>query len=104
MLKLFLLKYVLSMIFMVASWRVKFEKKKKTILLGFKYIACSIPMLSFLGVSVGVGNIFGDLILAIARNQEQEELLIRWAFIGFSLVEVSGFIGLVYSFLILFAF
>jgi hypothetical protein len=29
--------------------------------------------------------------------------LIRWAFIGFSLVEVSGFIGLVYSFLLLYA-
>jgi F0F1-type ATP synthase membrane subunit c/vacuolar-type H+-ATPase subunit K len=61
-------------------------------------------MLSFLGVSVGVGNIFGNLILGLARNQAQKELLIRWAFIGFSLVEVSGFIGLVYSFLILFAF
>ena len=40
------------------------------------------------------------LLNSIARNPLILNNLIRWAFIGFSLVEVSGFIGLVYSFLL----
>jgi len=73
------------------------------ILLGFKYLASSIPLLSFAGVAVGVGMNFAFLLFAISRNPIISNSLIRWAFIGFSLVEVSGFIGLVYSFLLLYA-
>jgi hypothetical protein len=39
------------------------------------------------------------LLLGLSKNPLVSNLLIRWAFIGFSLVEVSGFIGLVFSFL-----
>jgi F0F1-type ATP synthase membrane subunit c/vacuolar-type H+-ATPase subunit K len=44
------------------------------------------------------------LLLGLSKNPLVSNLLIRWAFIGFSLVEVSGFIGLVFSFLFLYAF
>ena len=74
------------------------------ILLGFRYLASSIPSISLAGVAIGVGLIFSILIFSICRNPVISNVLIRWAFIGFSLVEVSGFIGLVYSFLILYAF
>ena len=74
------------------------------VLLGFRYLASSIPLISLAGVAIGVGLIFSILIFAISRNPVISNVLIRWAFIGFSLVEVSGFIGLVYSFLILYAF
>ena len=57
----------------------------------------------FAGVGVGVGLIFASLINSIARNPLISNNLIRWAFIGFSSVEVSGFIGLVYSFPLLYA-
>jgi F0F1-type ATP synthase membrane subunit c/vacuolar-type H+-ATPase subunit K len=55
-------------------------------------------------VAFGVGLVFASLILSLSRNPSILNSLVRWSFIGFSLVEVSGFIGLVYSFLILFAF
>lgn len=74
------------------------------ILLGFRYLASSIPILCFAGVAFGVGLVFASLILSLSRNPSILNSLVRWSFIGFSLVEVSGFIGLVYSFLILFAF
>jgi hypothetical protein len=32
------------------------------LLLGFKYIASSIPLIAFAGVAVGVGFVFGNLI------------------------------------------
>ena len=74
------------------------------ILLGFRYLASSIPIISFAGVAIGVGLVFSLLIFSICRNPIISGILIRWAFLGFSLVEVSGFIGLVYSFLLLYAF
>jgi F0F1-type ATP synthase membrane subunit c/vacuolar-type H+-ATPase subunit K len=73
------------------------------ILLGFRYPASSIPSISLAGVAVGVGIIFASLVFSISRNPTISNTLIRWSFIGFSLVEVPGFIGLVYSFLILYA-
>jgi hypothetical protein len=44
------------------------------------------------------------LIFAICRNPVISNVLIRWALIGSSLVEVSGSIGSVYSLLIPYAF
>ena len=74
------------------------------ILLGFRYIAASIPVLCFVGVAVGVGLIFASCLLSLSRNPSYSSDVIRWAFIGFSLVEISGFIGLIFSFLILYSF
>ena len=73
------------------------------ILMGFRYLASSIPIICLTGVAIGVGLIFAFLVFSISRNPSISNNLIRWAFIGFSLVEVSGFIGLVYSFLLLYA-
>ena len=72
------------------------------VLLGFKYLASSIPIICLSGVAIGVGIVFSLLISSLSRNPHFGNNLIRWTFIGFSLVEVSGFIGLVYSFLILY--
>ena len=71
--------------------------------MGLRYLASSIPLIALAGVAIGVGIIFAFLVLSICRNPTISSSLIRWAFIGFSLVEVSGFIGLVYSFLLLYA-
>lgn len=74
------------------------------ILLGFRYSASSIPLISLAGVAIGVGIIFASLVFSISRNPVISNILIRWSFIGFSLVEVSGFIGLVFGFLLIYAF
>ena len=58
-------------------------------------MAGAIANCAFLGVAVGVGIIYGSLLISIGRNPSQRDELIRYAFIGFSLVEVSGLIGLV---------
>ena len=44
------------------------------------------------------------MLISIGRNPSQRDELLRYAFIGFSLVEVSGLIGLVISLLLLFGF
>ena len=67
-------------------------------------MAGAIANCAFLGVAVGVGIIYGSLLISIGRNPSQRDELIRYAFIGFSLVEVSGLIGLVISLILLFGF
>ena len=74
------------------------------ILLGLRYLSCSIPLISLVGVAIGVGLVFSFLLYSISRNPGISEVLIRWAFIGFSLIEVSGFIGIIFSFLLLYGF
>ena len=74
------------------------------ILLGFRYSASSIPTISSAGVAIGVGLIPASLIFSISRNPAITNVSIRWSFIGSSLVEASGSIGLVYSLSIPYAF
>ena len=52
------------------------------ILLGFRYLASSIPLIVFAGVGVGVGLIFSMLLNSMARNPLISNNLVRWAFIG----------------------
>ena len=59
---------------------------------------------TFIGVAIGVGLVFASLVYSIARNPAQKNELLRYAFIGFSLVEASGMIGLVFGFVLLFGF
>ena len=80
------------------------RSERATILIGFKYLASAVPILTFAGVAIGVGCAYGSLLISISRNPSVSDNLIRWSFISFSLIEVSGFIGLIYAFLLLYAF
>ena len=73
------------------------------ILLGFRYSASSIPSTSLVGVAIGVGSVLASPVLPISRNPSISNNPIRRASTGFSSVEFSGSIGLVYSFLISYA-
>jgi F0F1-type ATP synthase membrane subunit c/vacuolar-type H+-ATPase subunit K len=71
-------------------------------MLGFKLLAGALSSCAFIGVAIGVGLVFASLVYSIARNPAQKNELLRYAFIGFSLVEASGMIGLVFGFVLLF--
>jgi F0F1-type ATP synthase membrane subunit c/vacuolar-type H+-ATPase subunit K len=49
------------------------------LLLSFKFVASSIPLISLAGVAIGVGLIFASLVLSISRNPIHDilDLLIR---------------------------
>ena len=72
------------------------------LVIGFKLVAGAIASNAFTGVAIGVGFIFASLVYSISRNPAQRDELLRFSFIGFSLVEASGLIGLVMSFVLLF--
>jgi F0F1-type ATP synthase membrane subunit c/vacuolar-type H+-ATPase subunit K len=47
------------------------------ILLGFRYLASSIPIICFAGVAFGVGLVFASLILSLSRNPSILNSLVR---------------------------
>ena len=73
------------------------------ILLGFRYSACSVPIICLAGVAIGAGFIFPFSAFSISRNPIISNILVRWSSTGSSSVEVSGFMGLVSPSSILYA-
>jgi F0F1-type ATP synthase membrane subunit c/vacuolar-type H+-ATPase subunit K len=73
------------------------------ILKGMKFIGAGLATIGLAGSGVGIGTIFGALILAIARNSSQKDELFKMALLGFALTEAIALFALMVVFLILFA-
>jgi len=69
-----------------------------------KFVAAGLSTISILGSGVGIGVVFGSLILAIARNPYLQRELFLYAILGFALCEAIALFGLMVTFLILFGF
>lgn len=54
------------------------------------------------GAGIGIGLIFGCLVLSISRNPNIKEDLFRVAILGFALTEAIALFALMFAFLILF--
>ena len=68
-----------------------------------KAIGAGIAVIALLGVGVGIGNIFSNLIAAIARNPAAREQVFPIGILGFALTEAVSLFALLIAFLILFA-
>ena len=69
-----------------------------------KLIGAGLATISLAGAGVGIGQVFGALQLAVARNPNLAPVLFRYAILGFALTEAIALFGLMMAFLILFAF
>jgi F0F1-type ATP synthase membrane subunit c/vacuolar-type H+-ATPase subunit K len=69
----------------------------------FKFLGAGLSTISLAGAGVGIGNIFANLLIAIAQNPDQTEILFSYAILGFALTEAIALFGLMMAFLILFA-
>lgn len=69
-----------------------------------KFIAAGLATISILGSGVGIGIVFGSLILSISRNPYLQKELFLYAILGFALCEAIALFGLMVTFLILFGF
>jgi F-type H+-transporting ATPase subunit c len=67
-----------------------------------KFIGGGIALIALAGAAIGVGIIFGSLVLAIARNPSLLKTLFTYAILGFALTEALALFGLMMSFLIMF--
>ena len=64
-------------------------------LTAFKYVGA--------GSAIGIGIIFGSLIIAYVRNPAHQKQIFNYAIFGFALTEALALFGLMMAFLILFA-
>jgi F-type H+-transporting ATPase subunit c len=69
-----------------------------------KLIGAGLAAIAMAGAGVGIGALFGALVLAIARNPGVLPTLFRYAVLGFALTEAIALFALMVTFLILFAF
>jgi F-type H+-transporting ATPase subunit c len=67
-----------------------------------KYIGAGLATISLAGTGVGIGTVFGALILGLSRNPSIGQQLFIYAILGFALTEAIALFGLMMSFLILF--
>lgn len=69
-----------------------------------KFIGAGLATIGLAGAGVGIGSVFGSLVIAIARNPSLQQELMRTAILGFALTEAIALFALMMAFLILFAF
>jgi F-type H+-transporting ATPase subunit c len=69
-----------------------------------KLIGAGLATIALGGAGVGIGIVFGALIIGYARNPSANKQLFSHAILGFALTEAIALFGLMMAFLILFAF
>lgn len=72
--------------------------------LSAKIIGGGLATISIAGSGVGIGLIFGSLLIAFSRNPSARTDLFNYAIIGFALTEAIALFGLMMAFILLFAF
>jgi F-type H+-transporting ATPase subunit c len=65
-------------------------------------IGAGLATFGLAGAGLGIGVIFGSLILGISRNPNIKDDLFRIAILGFALTEAIALFALMFAFLILF--
>lgn len=73
-----------------------------TIITASKMIGSGLATIGLVGAGVGVGVVFGSLLLSLSRNPQLEKQLFSYAVLGFALTEAVGLLALMMAFLILF--
>jgi len=68
-----------------------------------KFIGAGLATIGLAGAGVGIGTVFGALVLGISRNPSLKDELCKIAILGFALTEAIALFSLMMGFLILFA-
>ena len=67
-----------------------------------KIIGAGLATVGVLGAGVGIGVVFGALILGVARNPSLKNQLFSYAILGFSFSEATALFALMMSLLLLY--
>ena len=68
-----------------------------------KFVGAGLATIGLAGAGVGIGTVFGALVLCTSRNPNLKDELFRIAILGFALTEAIALFALLVAFLILFA-
>ena len=67
-----------------------------------RYIGAGLACSGLIGAGVGIGVVFGALILGVARNPRLRGQLFSYAILGFAFSEATGLFALMMAFLLLY--
>ena len=67
-----------------------------------KLIGTGLATTGLIGAGVGIGIVFGCLILGVSRNPSMKNQLFTYAILGFALTEAIGLFSLMMGFLLLY--
>jgi F-type H+-transporting ATPase subunit c len=67
-----------------------------------KIIGTGLATIGLVGAGVGIGIVFGALILGVARNPSLRSQLFSYAILGFAFSEATGLFALMMGFLLLY--
>ena len=67
-----------------------------------RLIGTGLATTGLIGAGVGIGVVFGALILGVARNPSLRSQLFSYAILGFAFSEATGLFALMMAFLILY--
>ena len=67
-----------------------------------KIIGTGLATIGLAGAGVGIGIVFGALILGVARNPSLRSQLFSYAILGFAFSEATGLFALMVAFLLLY--
>jgi F-type H+-transporting ATPase subunit c len=68
-----------------------------------KYIGAGLATSGLAGAGVGIGVVFGSLVLATSRNPNLRDELFKIAIFGFAMTEAIALFALMFAFLILYS-
>ena len=66
-------------------------------------IGAGLATIGLAGAGVGIGNVFGSLLIAVSGNPQEKDELFRLSILGFALTEAIALFALMMAFLILFS-
>lgn len=67
-----------------------------------KIIATGLATTGLIGAGVGIGVVFGALIIGVSRNPSLRAQLFSYAILGFAFAEATGLFALMMAFLLLY--
>jgi F-type H+-transporting ATPase subunit c len=68
-----------------------------------KIIGSGLATIGLAGAGVGIGLVFGSLILGVSRNPSLRPQMFAYAVLGFALAEATGLFCLMMAFLLLYS-
>ncbi len=68
-----------------------------------KILGAGMATVGLTGAGVGIGTVFGALVLGFSRNPTLKDELFKFGILGFALTEAIALFALMMAFLILFA-
>ena len=68
-----------------------------------KYVGAGLATIGLAGAGVGIGTVFGALVIGVSRNPSLRDELFKLAILGFALTEAIALFALMIVFLLLFA-